>query len=33
MRYTDREVIQASPYHTRADVWIDRNNVKDLTRI
>nr|DAI53318.1 MAG TPA: hypothetical protein [Caudoviricetes sp.] len=24
-------MIQASPYHTRADVWIDYNNVKGLT--
>nr|DAQ20219.1 MAG TPA: hypothetical protein [Caudoviricetes sp.] len=26
-----KEVIHTSPYHTRADVWIDYNNVKDLT--
>nr|DAY59882.1 MAG TPA: hypothetical protein [Caudoviricetes sp.] len=25
-------MIQTSPYHTRADVWIDCNNTKDLTR-
>nr|DAS62341.1 MAG TPA: hypothetical protein [Caudoviricetes sp.] len=24
-------MIQTSPYHTRADVWIDSNNAKDLT--